>query len=124
MSKDPIGFSAGDTNLYGYVGTVGKVPRRIETNLYGYSWNDPINYIDPNGMEAENAGSALPQCTSLEQCQRARTITRAIGSGVGFIIGRCGVPQAFAFGLGVRLATSSMCEPTEQQRNSCPTAED
>ncbi len=31
MSKDPIGFEGGDTNLYGYV------------------ISDPINYIDPKG---------------------------------------------------------------------------
>jgi RHS repeat-associated protein len=32
-AKDPIGFSGGDTNLYGYV------------------LNDPVNLIDPNGMD-------------------------------------------------------------------------
>ncbi len=48
-SKDPILFAGGDTNLYGYVGKVGKVPHQIETNLYQYSLSDPINYIDPNG---------------------------------------------------------------------------
>jgi RHS repeat-associated protein len=32
-SKDPILFDGGDTNLYGYV------------------LNDPVNLIDPNGME-------------------------------------------------------------------------
>jgi len=32
-AKDPIGFAGGDTDLYGYV------------------LNDPINFIDPNGLE-------------------------------------------------------------------------
>lgn len=34
MSKDPIGFAGGDTNLYGYV------------------LQDPINMIDPDGKNA------------------------------------------------------------------------
>lgn len=34
MSKDPIGFAGGDTNLYGYV------------------LNDPVNFIDPNGLQS------------------------------------------------------------------------
>jgi len=33
ISEDPIGFSAGDVNLYGYVG------------------NNPVNYTDPFGLE-------------------------------------------------------------------------
>ena len=50
ISKDPIRFDGGDVNLYGYVGTVGKP--MIETNLYGYSFSDPINFIDANGLWA------------------------------------------------------------------------
>lgn len=41
VSKDPIGFSGGDTNLYGYV------------------LNDPINSVDPLGLWAW--GDSLPQ---------------------------------------------------------------
>ncbi len=35
ISKDPIGFGGGDTNLYGYVA------------------NDPINYFDPSGLDSQ-----------------------------------------------------------------------
>lgn len=52
-SKDPILFAGGDTNLFGYVGTVGIVPR-METNLYGYSFSDPVNFIDPTGLFGED----------------------------------------------------------------------
>lgn len=38
--------------LFAYVGTVGKP--NIETNLYGYSFQDPVNFIDPSGLWAEN----------------------------------------------------------------------
>ncbi|MEK2647173.1 RHS repeat domain-containing protein [Bdellovibrio sp. BCCA] len=50
-SKDPILFNGGGVNLYGYLNTVGKVPG-VETNLYGYSFSDPVNFIDPNGKFA------------------------------------------------------------------------
>ena len=33
ISKDPIGFAGGDTNLYGYVA------------------NDPVNFVDPRGTD-------------------------------------------------------------------------
>ncbi len=39
--KDPIGFGAGDTNLY------------------GYAINDPINFIDSDGLDSAAAGLAL-----------------------------------------------------------------
>jgi uncharacterized protein RhaS with RHS repeats len=49
ISEDPIGFAAGDTNLYRYVDSVGKVP--LETNLYRYTGNNPVNFIDPLGLK-------------------------------------------------------------------------
>jgi RHS repeat-associated protein len=41
LSKDPIGFSGGDTNLYGYV------------------LNDPVNLIDPSGLFVPVTGVVL-----------------------------------------------------------------
>ncbi len=35
LSKDPILFNGGDTNLF------------------GYTWNDPVNFIDPEGLEGK-----------------------------------------------------------------------
>lgn len=43
--------------MYGYVGTVGKPG--IETNLYGYSFSDPVNFIDTNGKWALPAAAAI-----------------------------------------------------------------
>jgi hypothetical protein len=42
-TKDPIGFSGGDTNLYGYV------------------LNDPINFIDPSGLYGTSSCSYYDQ---------------------------------------------------------------
>jgi RHS repeat-associated protein len=44
-AKDPILFAGGDTNLYGYV------------------LNDPVNWIDPNGLEICAANGQLITCT-------------------------------------------------------------
>ena len=57
MSKDPILFAGGDTNLYGYV------------------MQDPINLIDPSGLRA-------PPLSSI-----AGTNGQVIGSAIGVMIG-------------------------------------
>jgi len=44
-AKDPIGFAGGDTNLYGYV------------------VNDPVDFIDPLGLEICAANGQLITCT-------------------------------------------------------------
>lgn len=41
LQKDPIGFKGGDTNLYGYV------------------LNDPINHIDPSGLNQQEYQSCV-----------------------------------------------------------------
>lgn len=49
LSKDPIGFVGGDLNLYAYVDSVGKP--YLDTNLYAYGQNNPINRRDPSGLQ-------------------------------------------------------------------------
>jgi RHS repeat-associated protein len=117
LSKDPILFNGGDANLYGYIGTVGKP---METNLYGYSFNDPVNFIDPEGLSASSGSDgSLPACTQQQSCEQAKTAIRGVGSAIGFVLGRCGVPVAPAFGLGVRIATSRMCELPPEDKQIC-----
>jgi hypothetical protein len=56
LSRDPTLFGGGNTNLYGYVGVVGKP---VETNLYGYSFSDPINFIDPSGLSGADVNRMM-----------------------------------------------------------------
>ena len=46
ITPDPIGLEGG-INLFSYVDSVGKP---FETNLYTYTNNNPINFIDPSGL--------------------------------------------------------------------------
>lgn len=48
-AKDPIDFAGGDLNLYRYVDIAGKPS--IQTNLFLYTHADPVNLIDPLGLQ-------------------------------------------------------------------------
>jgi RHS repeat-associated protein len=48
LTRDPIGFAGGDTNVYRYVDSVGKP--LLDTNRYRYVGNDPVNWVDPFGL--------------------------------------------------------------------------
>jgi len=67
MAKDPIRF------------------RGRDTNLYGYSFTDPINFIDLDGRNTTAAGAAIGGSI-------AGPAGAAIGAGVGSLIGVGGSP--------------------------------
>lgn len=61
ISKDPIRFGGGDTNLYGYV------------------FNGPVNFVDPSGLSSENYVSEL---LNQEQQVKFGVILAGIGSSI------------------------------------------
>jgi RHS repeat-associated protein len=85
LQRDPIGFSAGDLNLY------------------AYTWNDPYNLKDPSGhavvadftmLTAFTIGFAGTSCLVLEPCRdRMADAGRAVGDtarGIGGLFGALG----------------------------------
>jgi len=58
LQEDPIGFLSGEVNFYSYVGSVGKP--LLETNLYLYAGNNPVNFTDPFGEQPVGIGIGLP----------------------------------------------------------------
>jgi RHS repeat-associated protein len=64
-AKDPIGFAGGDTNLYGYV------------------WQNPINWIDPEGLIALPALPAIAEAVAGALAWAGEAIA---GTGIGVAI--------------------------------------
>jgi RHS repeat-associated protein len=61
LSKDPIGFDGGDTNLYGYV------------------LNDPVNFVDPKGtLSQASAAACAIALTAGEAIDIGRNVQKAI----------------------------------------------
>ena len=56
-AKDPIRFDGDGPNLYGYTDSVGK--GLVQTNFYGYTANDPVNFIDPEGLTPRGGGRGV-----------------------------------------------------------------
>jgi len=56
-SKDPIRFDGDGPNLYGYTDSVGK--GLVQTNFYGYTANDPVNFVDPEGLTPKGGGRGV-----------------------------------------------------------------
>ena len=83
ISADPIGLEGGDFNYFRGVDTVGKPgPNRshffvslgtvrrpsasVQTNLYRYTDNNPVNFIDPEGLQSKPVISpGFPRPTSV-----------------------------------------------------------
>ena len=61
LTPDPIGLEGG-INLFAYVDSVGKP--LVETNLYTYTGNNPINWVDPIGLAPQIYGQFRGQASA------------------------------------------------------------
>ncbi|MEW6118365.1 MAG: hypothetical protein AB1553_15935 [Nitrospirota bacterium] len=111
ISEDPIEFEGGDANLYSYYDSVGKPP--METNLYMYTGNNPINRVDPLGLfwggtetdsgvmwETPTCTAALYEMASLA----AQVHAGQIGDKRGHCLAHCEVRKACGKGFGDALS--------------------
>lgn len=75
MSKDPIGFGGGDTNLYGYVS------------------NDPVNWVDPSGLKInDHTGGKIPvEIVNSQLYRQLQKSAAIINIGIDYNIDAAGV---------------------------------
>jgi RHS repeat-associated protein len=106
VSEDPIGFAAGDPNIYRYVG------------------NSPTNFVDPLGLECEcsSATSNIDYGTVAAEGAKSAAIGLATVAGVGLAVGAgvISAPAVAVIGGALLLysAGSSLFCRSEQARAS------
>jgi RHS repeat-associated protein len=106
VSEDPIGFAAGDPNIYRYVG------------------NSPTNFVDPLGLECEcsSATSNIDYGTVAAEGAKSAAIGLATVAGVGLAVGAgvISAPAVAVIGGALLLysAGSSLFRRSEQARAS------
>jgi RHS repeat-associated protein len=94
IQSDPLGFAAGDLNLY------------------AYTWNDPANWSDPSGLSASGDASR----TSAGAAALARQSARRVGRGA-----RCAVNKVSSFlsGIGRELVRGGDLSQLKVQNLKC-----
>jgi RHS repeat-associated protein len=94
LQRDPIGFAAGDLNLYAYV------------------WNDPYNWTDPSGLMASGSWANQARAGAAAAASAVGTVGRgvlslagriadvlgraALGFEIGTAVGQAGTPPGQA----------------------------
>ena len=78
ISQDPIGFTAGDANLYTYVG------------------NGPTNFVDPGGLNAGPEYGKTASGPSIWRQALCSALGNVAGVGIGFVYSASGLYAVFA----------------------------
>jgi hypothetical protein len=112
---EEIGSQRGDTNLYGYVGTVG-IPGALETNLFSYTQNDPINFIDSSGLSRSSLSGSAPGYPEI--CGKIATCQQQIIPGLD-IVKRIPIPKVGLLIKGFCYGLEEACKPRENERIMC-----